>query len=134
VRLGGEKNEVDIICARVSECDGDDQFDMVSFVNVLEHTYELWVELQRARQYLRPGGLVLIRAQNGNLHSGLFRFIGRTASHLSLFAWPANRIRGNLGTNMGLLYKCRAEELIPILKKGRDEMFAGVFVTQPASL
>jgi 2-polyprenyl-3-methyl-5-hydroxy-6-metoxy-1,4-benzoquinol methylase len=43
-------------------------FDVVTFINVLEHMEDPWGALKKAHQIIRPGGGILIRSPNGALH------------------------------------------------------------------
>jgi SAM-dependent methyltransferase len=52
---------------------GNDQFDVITLINVLEHSALPWREIDQARQLLRPGGLVYLRFTNGSLHSKIYR-------------------------------------------------------------
>lgn len=62
----------------------DEQADVVTFINVLDHLRDPFDALREARRVLRPGGLVYIRAPNGPFHAGL---LGRRGlSRLRRFA------------------------------------------------
>ena len=49
------------------------RFDVITFINVLDHSALPWFEIRRASQLLRPGGLIYLRFPNGLLHSRIYR-------------------------------------------------------------
>lgn len=49
-------------------------FDVITFINSLEHSKEPWRELKIAKQFLAPGGLILIRSPNAFVHSEICRY------------------------------------------------------------
>jgi SAM-dependent methyltransferase len=44
-------------------------FDVVTFVNVLEHSSEPWNEIKKAAELLRTNGIIFIRFPNSSLHA-----------------------------------------------------------------
>jgi len=66
------ENGLDVFPGTLQEYDGDDQFDVITLINVLEHSTIPWLEIDRAENLLRPGGLIYLRFPNGFLHSRLY--------------------------------------------------------------
>lgn len=56
-------------------------FDVITFINVLDHSAMPWLEIGRAYRLLRPGGLIYLRFPNGLLHNNLYRIIYRLGIH-----------------------------------------------------
>lgn len=61
----------------LKEYSNDVQFDVISFINVLDHSAAPWREIKRAGQLLKPGGLIYIRFPNGLLHTNIIRISSR---------------------------------------------------------
>lgn len=55
-------------------------YDVITFVNVLDHSAEPWNEMKQAYKLLKPGGLIYLRFPNGFLHT----WLPRLAAHLGL--------------------------------------------------
>jgi len=64
---------LDVSAGTLQDCRGNEQFDVITFINVLDHSAQPWLEIHRAKKFLRPGGLIYLRFPNGFLHSGIFR-------------------------------------------------------------
>ena len=64
---------LDIFNGTLQEYDGDGQFDVITFINVLDHSVEPWEEIERTRNLLKPTGLIFIRFPNGLLHTRIYR-------------------------------------------------------------
>jgi 2-polyprenyl-3-methyl-5-hydroxy-6-metoxy-1,4-benzoquinol methylase len=60
------------------------QFDAITFINVLEHSPMPWLEIDLAKKFLRPGGLIYLRFPNGFLHSRVYRMACKAGLHNSL--------------------------------------------------
>jgi 2-polyprenyl-3-methyl-5-hydroxy-6-metoxy-1,4-benzoquinol methylase len=67
------QNGLDVFSGTLQQYDRDDRFDVITFINVLEHSTIPWLEIGRAKNLLRPGGLIYLRFPNGFLHSRLYR-------------------------------------------------------------
>jgi len=65
---------LDIFNGTLKEYSANDQFDVITFINVLDHSAAPWQEINHARQLLKPGGLIYFRFPNGFLHSSIIRF------------------------------------------------------------
>jgi 2-polyprenyl-3-methyl-5-hydroxy-6-metoxy-1,4-benzoquinol methylase len=44
-------------------------FDVVTYINTLEHVWEPWLDIKKVSMLLRPGGLLLLRFPNGKFHA-----------------------------------------------------------------
>ncbi len=75
---------LDVFKGTLREYNGNGQFDVITFINVLEHSAEPWKEIERARSLLKPEGLIFIRFPNGFLHTRIYR--------LALKCGLANRV------------------------------------------
>ncbi|MFC1814696.1 class I SAM-dependent methyltransferase [Thermodesulfobacteriota bacterium] len=65
---------LDIFKGSLQEYPEKDQFDVITFINVLDHSAAPWQEIKHAGQLLKPGGLIYIRFPNGLLHACLYRW------------------------------------------------------------
>jgi 2-polyprenyl-3-methyl-5-hydroxy-6-metoxy-1,4-benzoquinol methylase len=73
VEVARQRNNLAIFHGTLQSYDEDDQFGVITFINVLEHSAQPWLEIRRATELLQPGGLIYIRFPNGFLHSKLLR-------------------------------------------------------------
>jgi SAM-dependent methyltransferase len=62
-------SNLDVFHGTLQEYEEDTQFGVITFINVLEHSAQPWLEIRRATELIRPGGLLYIRFPNGFLHS-----------------------------------------------------------------
>ena len=69
VEVARRKNGLDVFAGTLQEYAENSQFDVITFINVLEHSIWPWQEIDRAKELLRPGGLIYLRFPNGFLHS-----------------------------------------------------------------
>lgn len=80
VKTATNRYNLEIFHGTLKEFLDKDLFDVVTFVNVLDHSAEPWNEMKQAYKLLKPGGLIYLRFPNGFLHIGL----PRLAAHLGL--------------------------------------------------
>jgi SAM-dependent methyltransferase len=73
VEVARRQNVLNVFHGTLGEYDGNGQFDVITFINVLDHSTIPWVEIARANELLRPGGLIYLRFPNGFLHSRIYR-------------------------------------------------------------
>jgi 2-polyprenyl-3-methyl-5-hydroxy-6-metoxy-1,4-benzoquinol methylase len=73
VEVARQQNGLDVFAGTLEEYAENGQFDVITFINVLDHSTIPWVEIDRARELLRPGGLIYLRFPNGFLHSRIYR-------------------------------------------------------------
>jgi SAM-dependent methyltransferase len=66
------QNGLDVFYGTLGQYHGNGQFDVITFINVLDHSALPWLEINRARELLRPGGLIYLRFPNGSLHSRIY--------------------------------------------------------------
>ncbi len=52
-------------------------FDVITFVNVLDHLAEPWQDIKKASGHLVPQGLVYLRFPNGLMHVLIFRIASK---------------------------------------------------------
>jgi len=67
------QNNLDVFPGTLQNYEVKGQFDAITFINVLEHSAMPWLEIDMAKNLLRPGGLIYLRFPNGLLHSGVYR-------------------------------------------------------------
>lgn len=80
VKTATNRYDLEIFHGILKEFLDKDLFDVVTFVNVLDHSAEPWNEMKQAYKLLKPGGFIYLRFPNGFLHTGL----PRLAAHLGL--------------------------------------------------
>jgi len=73
VEVAQKLSNFKILQGTLQDYEGKDQFDVITLINVLEYSALPWREIERAKQLLRPGGLVYMRFINGALHSKIYR-------------------------------------------------------------
>ena len=73
VEVARKENGLDVSHGTLMEYEGSGQFDVITFINVLDHSAMPWLEIDRASKLLCPGGLIYLRFPNGLLHSLLYR-------------------------------------------------------------
>lgn len=73
IELAREQNGLDVFQGTLPHYSDNSQFDVITFINVLEHSALPWREIDRASELLRPGGLLYLRFPNGFLHSRMHR-------------------------------------------------------------
>jgi 2-polyprenyl-3-methyl-5-hydroxy-6-metoxy-1,4-benzoquinol methylase len=73
VEVARLKNGLDVFPGTLQEYGENRQFDVITFINVLDHSTMPWVEIDWARKLLRPGGIIYLRFPNGFLHSQIYR-------------------------------------------------------------
>ena len=84
VEVARRENSLNVLAGTLQDYKGNCQFDVITFINVLEHSSMPWLEIARAKQLLRPGGLVYLRFPNDFLHSRLFRMADKYSLDFSL--------------------------------------------------
>jgi 2-polyprenyl-3-methyl-5-hydroxy-6-metoxy-1,4-benzoquinol methylase len=52
-------------------------YDVITMINVLDHTVEPWQETLQALSLLKPGGLLYLRFPNGRYHQALWKTLPR---------------------------------------------------------
>jgi SAM-dependent methyltransferase len=72
VEVARQQNNLDVFRGTLQEYDERGQFDVITFINVLEHSSLPWLEISRARELLRPGGIIYLRFPNGFVHSQIY--------------------------------------------------------------
>lgn len=77
VEVARDRYGLDVFCGSLQEYDGNDTYDVITFVNVVDHLAEPWVDIRRAMRLLRGNGLIYMRIPNGLLHSSIIRYAAR---------------------------------------------------------
>jgi SAM-dependent methyltransferase len=73
VEVARRKNGLDVFTGTLKEYVENSQFDVITFINVLDHSTMPWLEIARAQELLRHGGMIYLRFPNGLLHSRIYR-------------------------------------------------------------
>jgi 2-polyprenyl-3-methyl-5-hydroxy-6-metoxy-1,4-benzoquinol methylase len=80
VEIAQQKNCLSVYRGTIKEYIEKDQFDVITFINALDHSAQPWNEIERSKYLLKSGGLIFIRFPNGLLHSNLYNIFSRTKS------------------------------------------------------
>lgn len=73
VEVAQRQYGLDVFNGTLREYDGNDKFEVTTFINVPYHSAEPWEEIDRARSLLESGDLIYIRFPNGFLHTRIYR-------------------------------------------------------------
>jgi SAM-dependent methyltransferase len=73
VEVARRQYGLDIYNGALQEYDENGEFDVITFINVLDHSVEPWKEVSRANLLLNSDGILFLRFPNGILHSFLFK-------------------------------------------------------------
>ena len=73
VDIAKNKNNLDVTLGTLKEFKSNEKFDIITFINALDHSAQPWKEIQLARKLLKPNGFIFIRSPNGFLHSRILR-------------------------------------------------------------
>jgi SAM-dependent methyltransferase len=73
VEVARRQDGLDVFTGTLQDYEENSKFDVITFINVLEHSALPWREIYRASELLRPGGLIYLRFPNGFLHSRIYR-------------------------------------------------------------
>ena len=85
-----KKNNLDVTLGTLKEFRSNEKFDIITFINALDHSAQPWKEIQLAKKLLKPDGFIFIRSPNGFLHSHILRLsskigMGNRISNLLVF-------------------------------------------------
>jgi 2-polyprenyl-3-methyl-5-hydroxy-6-metoxy-1,4-benzoquinol methylase len=72
-----EQNNLDVFNGTLQEYPENDRFDVITFINVLDHSAEPWKEIEKATALLKPGGILYLRFPNGFLHTSLYQLASK---------------------------------------------------------
>ncbi len=73
VEVARRQYGLDIYNGTLQEYDEDGEFDVITLINVLDHSVEPWKEIRKVYSLLKPGGILYLRFPNGLFHSFLFK-------------------------------------------------------------
>jgi SAM-dependent methyltransferase len=121
VEVARLKNGLDIFPGTLQEYGGNGQFDVITFINVLDHSTMPWVEIDRAKRLLRPGGLVYLRFPNGYLHSQIYRIAFKCGFSNSLRKFLVFHLYSFTPRYIGKLLRDHGFEQITILNSPLSE-------------
>ncbi|HUU53187.1 MAG TPA: class I SAM-dependent methyltransferase [Candidatus Bathyarchaeia archaeon] len=72
VEVAKRQYGLDVFTGTLQEHDENGKFDVITLINVLDHSVEPWKEINKANLLLKPGGTLYLRFPNGFFHSFLF--------------------------------------------------------------
>jgi 2-polyprenyl-3-methyl-5-hydroxy-6-metoxy-1,4-benzoquinol methylase len=82
VQVSQNQLGLDVFPGSLQDFRNNGTFDVITFINVLDHSAMPWLEIDRAYRLLRPGGLIYLRFPNGSLHNNLYRIMYRLRIHM----------------------------------------------------
>jgi len=68
-----KQNNLDVFNGTLQEYPENDRFDIITFINVIDHSAEPWKEIEKANNLLKPGGVLYLRFPNGLLHTRIYQ-------------------------------------------------------------
>jgi len=77
VEVAYRQNKLDVCCGTLQEYSADSQFDIITFINALDHSAEPWKEIERAVNLLKPGSILYLRFPNGFLHTHIYQLASK---------------------------------------------------------
>jgi SAM-dependent methyltransferase len=77
VEVARNQNALDVFNGNLGKYNENDKFDVITFINVLDHLVEPWKEIELAKQFLKPEGIIFIRFPNGFLHTHIYRLASK---------------------------------------------------------
>ena len=75
VEVGRNLHQLDIREGTLHDFDDVDQFDAVTYLNVLEHMSEPWENIKKAISLLKDKGVLFIRFPNARYHAYLYKVL-----------------------------------------------------------
>lgn len=73
VKVAREQYGLDIYNGSLQEYDGKGEFDVITFINVLDHSRDPWNDVSKTQPLLRSNGVLFLRCPNGLFHSFLYK-------------------------------------------------------------
>ncbi|MDO9579048.1 MAG: class I SAM-dependent methyltransferase [Bacteroidales bacterium] len=73
VEVARRQYGLDIYNGTLQEYDQNGEFDVITFINVIDHLVEPWKDVSKAQLLLRTNGVLFLRFPNGLFHSFLFK-------------------------------------------------------------
>lgn len=77
VEVARRQYGLDVFNGSLQEYNENSKFDVITFINVLDHSVEPWEEVKRAINLLKPDGIVYLRFPNGFLHTWIYRLASK---------------------------------------------------------
>ena len=84
VRMARDKLGLEVTKGTLQGYRKNSEFDVITFINVLDHSDMPWLEIDMAKNLLRPGGLIYLRFPNGLVHSSVYRIAFQYGLHNSV--------------------------------------------------
>lgn len=73
VQVARDRFGLEVTAGTLQDYRENSHFDVITFINVLDHSALPWLEINCAGRLLRAGGLIYLRFPNGYLHSQIYR-------------------------------------------------------------
>ena len=73
VQFARDKLGLEVSVGSLQDYRDNSEFDVITFINVLDHSALPWSEITCARRLLRSKGLIYLRFPNGYLHTQIYR-------------------------------------------------------------
>lgn len=73
VEYGRSVNKINVEVGTLQEYNSNSRFDVITFINVLDHSAEPWDEIRRAKNLLKANGILYLRFPNSFLHVSLYK-------------------------------------------------------------
>jgi 2-polyprenyl-3-methyl-5-hydroxy-6-metoxy-1,4-benzoquinol methylase len=77
IKIASKYKKIDVTQCTLKEYKSKHKFDVITFINVLDHSAKPWKEIERAKKLLKPGGHIFIRSPNGFLHSSILKLCSK---------------------------------------------------------
>jgi len=72
VKIARRNNCPYVYKGTLKEYTNTELFDVITFINALDHSAHPWAEIEKSKNLLKPGGLIFLRFSNGLLHSAMY--------------------------------------------------------------
>ncbi len=73
IQAAHQQFNLEITPGTIQSLPDGEKFEVITFINVLDHSAAPWLELSKAFSLLKPGGMIYIRCPNGIFHTTLQR-------------------------------------------------------------
>ncbi|MEW6614141.1 MAG: class I SAM-dependent methyltransferase [Thermodesulfobacteriota bacterium] len=77
VEVARNQNALDVFNGTLLEYNENNKFDVITFINVLDHLVEPWKEIELAKHLLKSQGLIYVRFPNGSVHTRIYRLASK---------------------------------------------------------
>ena len=115
VEVGRYLHHLDIYEGSLHDYDQGDQFDAVTYINVLDHILEPWEDIKKAAFLLKDGGVLYLRFPNARYHAFLYKLLaGLKSDEFAARQMALGRLV------LGLIRRCRRQVYLGISNLGEQ--------------